>query len=92
MLFASEEAAVQYRKDEEENGKHVLGENPDKLEFLGNGMPYPGRVYSRAVIIIWPKSHREFVQMQSKGGWEVYQQEKQRAENEKKQQAEGDHQ
>ena len=87
LLFASEEAAVQYRKDEEENGKHVLGENPDKLEFLGNGMPYPGRVYSRAVIIIWPKSHRQCVQMQSKGGRAVLR-EKQREENEKKQQAE----
>lgn len=92
LLFASEEAGIQFRKDEGEYGpvgRHVEGAKPEKLEYLGNGAPYPGRVYSRAVIIIWPKSHRKYVQMQSKGGWAVIQeQDNQRAENQKKQQAE----
>jgi len=34
-------------------------------------MPYPGRQYSRAVIMIWPKAHREDVKMQAKGNKEV---------------------
>ena len=92
LLFASEEAGIQFRKDKGEYGpvgRHVEGAKPEKLEYLGNGAPYPGRVYSRAVIIIWPKSHRKYVQMQSKGGWAVIQeQDNQRAENQKKQQAE----
>ena len=36
--------------------------------LVGNGMQYPGRVYSRAVIMIWPKAHRTDVQIQSRGG------------------------
>jgi len=31
-------------------------------------MQYMGRVYSRAVIMIWPKTHRRDVQIQSRGG------------------------
>ena len=92
LLFASEEAAVKFREDERVNANNVMvDDSPKEVEFLGNGgYIYPGRVYSRAVIIVWPKSHRERVQIQSKGG-RVVLQEKQRAENEKKQQAEDDH-
>ena len=70
LLFASEEAAVKFRKDEGGKGERVRVEStPKEVEYQGNGgYIYPGRVYSRAVIIIWPQSHRELVQMQSKGG------------------------
>ena len=40
-----------------------------KVEFLGNGgVIYSGRVYSRAVILIWPRSNRNDIQCQSRGG------------------------
>ena len=73
LLFASEEAASEYRSNNSYyshiSGKHVFVESsPKEIEFLGNGMPYMGRVYSRAVIMIWPRAHREGVQMQAKGG------------------------
>ena len=107
LLFASEEASTEYRKDAESNGKHVVADDSGvkKLEFrkfrppiwykplpnlscsdinisfhsaftlfsfsVGNGMPYPGRQYSRAVIMIWPKAHREDIKMQAKGNKEV---------------------
>lgn len=68
ILFASNEARCKFRKDAAE-GKHVVVENsPKEVEFLGNGGCYMGRMYSRAVILLWPKSHRKDVQMQSKGG------------------------
>ena len=86
LLFASEEAAVKFRKDGGKGERVRVESTPKEVEYQGNGgYIYPGRVYSRAVIIIWPKSHRQFVQMQSKGGRAVIQQEeKQRAYNEKK--------
>jgi hypothetical protein len=103
LLFASEEASTEYRKDAKYgNGKHVVADSEvKKLEFrkfrrtdliliqpstqqlcpyiisfhyyfvllfpVGNGMPYMGRQYSRAVIMIWPKAHREEIQIQAKG-------------------------
>ena len=74
LLFASEEAASKFRKDDEENGEKVMVEtSPKEVEYLGNGGCYMGRVYSRAVIMIWPKSHRQDVQSQSKGGRSVLQ-------------------
>ena len=34
ILFASEEASTEFRKDKESNGKHVVAEDdPKKLEF-----------------------------------------------------------
>ncbi|KAL7537607.1 hypothetical protein ACHAWF_014939 [Thalassiosira exigua] len=78
LLFSSEEARIKYRKDND-NEKHVLLDSddlyhetgPKEIEFLGNGMPYPGRIYSRAVILIWPRAHQRDIQMQSKGGREL---------------------
>ncbi|KAL7543990.1 hypothetical protein ACHAWF_007499 [Thalassiosira exigua] len=80
LLFSSEEARIKYRKDND-HGKHVLLDSDDKgldreagpkeIEFLGNGMVYEGRAYSRAVILIWPRAHQRDVQMQSKGGREL---------------------
>lgn len=40
----------------------------EKIEFLGNGMLYPDRCYSRSVILLWPKEHRKTIAFQSKGG------------------------
>jgi hypothetical protein len=37
---------------------------PTNLEFLGNGMPYMGRWFSRAVLLMWPRSHRTQVEQQ----------------------------
>jgi hypothetical protein len=34
-------------------------------------MSYPGRCYSRSVILIWPQEHREAIELQSKGGLAV---------------------
>jgi hypothetical protein len=31
-------------------------------------MPYMGRIYSRAVILLWPTTSREAVELQTKGG------------------------
>jgi hypothetical protein len=31
-------------------------------------MPYPGRCYSRSVILVWPQEHREAIELQSKCG------------------------
>lgn len=71
ILFASEEAARKYRKDEDDHGIHAIVEDPKDVEFLGNGCPYEGRIYSRAVILIWPKAHREAIELQTKGGRSV---------------------
>jgi hypothetical protein len=49
----------------------LVRNSPKAIEFLGNGMAYPGRSYSRAVILLWPKAHRDAVQLQSKGGRKV---------------------
>ena len=68
LLFASQETAAKFR-EESYDGKSVILENdPKEIEFLGNGMPYPGRKYSRAVLLIWPKAHRRDIQSQTKGG------------------------
>jgi hypothetical protein len=34
---------------------------------VGNSMPHLGRHYSRAVVMIWPKAHREDIRTQAKG-------------------------
>ncbi|KAL9190754.1 hypothetical protein ACHAXT_000460 [Thalassiosira profunda] len=67
LLFASEGASAKFRKDAEQR-KHVVVEDPQDVEFLGNGGCYMGRMYSRAVILLWPKAHRQDVQGQRKGG------------------------
>lgn len=66
LLFASEGAKNDFRSETSDN-QNVLAE-PQEVEFLGNGMPYPGRWYSRSVILLWPKENREVVELQSKGG------------------------
>ena len=81
LLFASENAAAEYREDSTRfMGKHVLTDpsyglsrgGAKKVEFLGNGgVIYSGRVYSRAVILTWPRSNRNDVQRQSRGGRDV---------------------
>lgn len=82
LLFASENAAAEYREDSDLcKGKHVFTDKNSlelniggatKVEFLGNGGAiWPGRVYSRAVILIWPRSNRNDVQRQSRGGCAV---------------------
>jgi len=70
LLFASQETAAKFREDSVYgHGKQVILENdPKEIEFLGNGMPYMGRTYSRAVLLIWPKAHRRDIQSQTKGG------------------------
>jgi hypothetical protein len=35
--------------------------DPSKVEFLGNGGCSPGRWYSRAALVLWPKQHRKLV-------------------------------
>ena len=39
-----------------------------KCYAVGNGCPYMGRIYSRAVILLWPKANREAIELQTKGG------------------------
>ena len=39
-----------------------------KCYAVGNGCPYMGRIYSRAVILLWPRANREAIEMQTKGG------------------------
>tara|TARA_B110001452_G_scaffold266016_1_gene271871 strand:+ start:899 stop:1996 length:1098 start_codon:yes stop_codon:yes gene_type:complete len=53
-------------KEEIEQGGHPG--QIEKIEFLGNGCPYPGMWYSRAVIVFFPRSHRGQVLLQSKEG------------------------
>ncbi|KAL3795583.1 hypothetical protein ACHAWO_001578 [Cyclotella atomus] len=68
LLFASEEASTEYSKDKGSNGKHMVSNGGiKKLEFFGNSMPHLGRHYSRAVVMIWPKAHREDIRTQAKG-------------------------
>jgi len=66
LLFASEQA-LETHQEEQESLTCMVG-YPQQIEFVGNGMPYEGRVYSRAVIVMWPKQHRAAVQKQTKGG------------------------
>jgi len=66
LLFASEGAKKSFTDYNNDEG-NCLAE-PKDIEFLGNGMPYPGRWYSRSVILVWPKEHREAIELQSKGG------------------------
>lgn len=56
----------------QDGGNCYVSSDPKEIEFLGNGCPYGGRTYSPAVILIWPKSNRQAVALQSKGGQEVY--------------------
>lgn len=86
ILFASEQAFQSFRKeiDDYEHGLKCFLEAPEKVEFRGDtatapgvkkadfsSAPCPGRAYSRAVILMWPKEHRKCVQIQTKGGREV---------------------
>jgi hypothetical protein len=40
---------------------------PSKVEFLGNGGCSPGRWYSRAALVLWPKQHRKLVRETTHG-------------------------
>jgi len=47
------------------SGSHQF--NPSKVEFLGNGGCSPGRWYSRAALVLWPKQHRKLVRETTHG-------------------------
>jgi len=51
--------------------KELTVSDPTDIEFLGNGRPYCGRWYRKAVIVFWPRSHRLDVRDTTEGGKEA---------------------
>lgn len=71
ILFATEGAKAEFFAEADCDGRDqevLVHSDPQEVEFLGNGMPPPGRWYSRSVILLWPKENRNMVELQSKGG------------------------
>jgi hypothetical protein len=62
LLLTNEQSKDLFRGNGYEGHNLVCQDSPKEVEFLGNGFPYPGRVYARAVIILWPKSNRESIE------------------------------
>lgn len=64
-LLLTKEESKQYFRGREFNGSTlVCQDDPKEIEFLGNSLPYPGRFYARAAIILWPKSNREKIEIE----------------------------
>lgn len=63
---------MSYSRSDHDSGNCVVNDSPEEIEFLGNDIPYPGRIYNPAVFLMWPKDNRQAVALQSKGGQEVY--------------------
>jgi hypothetical protein len=43
-------------------------QQPEEVEFLGNGPVYEGRCYGRVALLLWPRANRAKVQAQSPAG------------------------
>ena len=66
ILFDTEErlkkfSSTAYKFSEMGNG------DPKAIEFMGNGMPYMGTAFTRAVILIFPRKNRAKVGKQLMG-------------------------
>jgi len=68
-FLLSKEQSLEMRKKGDDHG--ILA-HADELEFLGNGMPYMGQVYSRAALVFWPKKSRSAVAQRVTGETEFY--------------------
>jgi len=68
-FLLSKEQSLEMRKKGDDHG--ILA-HADELEFLGNGMPYMGQVYSRAALVFWPKKSRSAVAQRVTGETEFH--------------------
>lgn len=71
LLLADAAVAKELRRGQEDSYREqalVTEGDPQRVEFLGNGCPYPGQCYARAAILFWPTEGRNEVLRQSPAG------------------------
>ncbi|EOD35233.1 hypothetical protein EMIHUDRAFT_227525 [Emiliania huxleyi CCMP1516] len=71
LLLADAAVAKELRRGQDDSYREqalVTEGDPQRVEFLGNGCPYPGQCYARAAILFWPTEGRNEVLRQSPAG------------------------